>query len=64
MWVLICPLSHPENIDELRHNGYEEIDGQWTKTKKDVPPNIDILKREGLEEINGQWIKTKKGAVK
>jgi hypothetical protein len=52
--------DNPEQTDELKRKGYEEIDGQWMKTRKDVPPNIDILKREGYEEINGQWVKTKK----
>jgi hypothetical protein len=50
----------PQNIDEFRRKGYEEIDGQWVQMKKEVPPNIDILKRVGYEEINGRWIKTKK----
>jgi hypothetical protein len=52
--------EEPKNIDILKRKGYEEIDGQWVKTKKTDPPNIDILKREGYEKINGQWIKTKK----
>jgi hypothetical protein len=62
-------LDHPEkkepkNIDELRRKGYEEIDGQWIKTRKDVPPNTAILKREGYEEKNGQWVKTKEDVNK
>jgi hypothetical protein len=54
--------KNPTNIsmEELKRRGFEEIDGQWVKTKEDVPPNIDILKREGYEEVNGRWVKTKK----
>ena len=62
----IPDLDHPEkkepkNIDELRRKGYEERDGQWVKTKKDVPPNVDLLKRKGYEErADGQWVRVKK----
>jgi hypothetical protein len=52
--------KEPTNISELKRKGFEEIDGKWMKTKKDVPPNIDILKRKGYEERDGRWVKTKK----
>jgi hypothetical protein len=42
--------KEPKNIDELRRKGYVERDGQWVKTRRDVPPNRDLLKREGFEE--------------